>query len=66
VLQKASEFSDRSLARVGKIIEEYFTQHNLDKANFCIVIIGSLGRFEALESSDIDLIPICIDDSESF
>jgi len=66
VLQKANDFSDNLLSKASHIIDEYFVINKLKKEDFCFVVIGSLGRFEALESSDIDLIPVCISDLDSF
>lgn len=62
LLQKADAFSLAILDRCNVCIADYLKGADLDPARICIVVIGSVGRREALAASDLDLIPILKDD----
>ena len=57
-LQRAASHS-RDMIQEAKRITDSFCQNNeLDTAGVCFVVVGSVGRHEALEASDFDFIPV--------
>jgi hypothetical protein len=58
-IARAQEHSLSVLERTRKLVSEFSESKSLRLDNICFVVVGSLGRLEALEASDLDLIPIC-------
>jgi predicted nucleotidyltransferase len=58
VLEKARQHCDRVLADVRTVCDNFLGNRGLKPKDVCCVVVGSVGRQEALESSDIDLIPV--------
>jgi hypothetical protein len=58
VLEKARQHGDKVLGDVRAICDDFLASHNLTPEHACCVVVGSVGRQEALEASDIDLIPV--------
>lgn len=57
-LQRAKEYCNKVIEETRNVIDSYLVEHAIDKSKVCFIAVGSIGRGEALESSDIDLIPI--------
>jgi predicted nucleotidyltransferase len=60
ILERAVQLSDKRISQVQKIINEFLQNNNLAAEGMCFALIGSVGRKEALEASDIDVIPIAL------
>ncbi|NUQ79024.1 MAG: hypothetical protein HUU21_36335 [Polyangiaceae bacterium] len=58
VFDRAYKHTTDQLSRCRECIDAYLQSHNLAEDDFCFVIVGSVGRYEALEASDIDVIPV--------
>jgi hypothetical protein len=43
---------------VEKVVRPFLKQRKIAPEDLCCVAVGSVGRFEALQASDIDLIPV--------
>ncbi len=64
-LRAISDTSERILGTAGNIADEVLDQHRLDKNRACLAVVGSMGRHEAVEASDLDLLPIWCDGEPS-
>jgi hypothetical protein len=58
VLEKARQHCDTVLAKVRTVCDKFLRNNGLKPEDVCCVVVGSVGRREALEASDIDLIPV--------
>lgn len=58
VLEKARHHCDKVLGDVRAICDAFLAARGLTPEAVCCVVVGSVGRQEALEASDIDLIPV--------
>jgi hypothetical protein len=58
VLEKARQHCHKVLADVRVVCDAFLASRGLKLEDVCCVIVGSVGRQEALEASDIDLIPV--------
>lgn len=58
IYERASGFSNRTLTNCASAIERYAEDNALSLDDVCFIAVGSVGRREALDASDIDLIPI--------
>lgn len=58
VFERALTRSEDLINKAGQLINEFSTTNGLDTSCICFVAVGSIGRKEALEASDFDLIPI--------
>jgi hypothetical protein len=56
-LQRAAVHSQDLIQRARQIVNS-FCVNKLDAVNICFVVVGSVGRHEALEASDFDFIPV--------
>lgn len=63
VFVQAKEHSSKILECAQKLTRQYLSKCAFDPARICLAAVGSVGRFEALEASDLDLIPILQDDA---
>lgn len=61
VYSKAQRYCIGVLDQASQIIDDYLSQRGVNKDNICFVAVGSVGRFEALQASDLDFIPILKD-----
>jgi hypothetical protein len=57
-LEKARQHCDKALADVRGVCDAFLVGRRLRPKDVCCVVVGSVGRQEALEASDIDLIPV--------
>ena len=58
VLEKARQYCDKLLGEVRAVADAFLSGKGLTPEDVCCVVVGSVGRREALEASDIDLIPV--------
>lgn len=58
IFDRADAHCEQTIKKAAKISSEFLRKHRVDKTSVCLVCVGSLGRREALQSSDIDLIPV--------
>jgi|GEM_PF-3575360 len=58
VLEKARQHCEKLLTDVRAVADDFLVKRSLDSDDICCVVVGSVGRQEALEASDIDLIPV--------
>lgn len=58
VLEKARQYCDKVLGEVRSVCDGFLANRKLTSEEVCCVVVGSVGRQEALEASDIDLIPV--------
>jgi hypothetical protein len=58
VLEKARQYCEKLLGEVRAIADAFLAGKKLTPEEVCCVVVGSVGRQEALEASDIDLIPV--------
>lgn len=55
---RASKHSQQLLDRTATAIADYMAANDLNPDDACFVVVGSVGRREALDASDLDLIPV--------
>ena len=58
VYEEAQEWCDAKIAEAGRCIDRFQTTEQVDLSDICFVVVGSVGRNEALAASDLDLVPI--------
>lgn len=58
MLLKARDFSTEKLAAARTAIDQVLAAAGVDPDDLAVVAVGSIGRFEALAASDIDVIPV--------
>lgn len=58
VLEKARLHCEKLLSDVRMVCDGFLTSRGVKLEDVCMVIVGSVGRQEALEASDVDLIPV--------
>lgn len=58
---RALTFSQQLASLALEAISEYVAGHGVEVDSLCFVVVGSVGRGEALEASDLDLIPVARD-----
>ena len=61
ILDRATSVSMGLLAKSKPMIADFLTKRKLDPNALCFAATGSVGRYEALEASDFDVIPIARD-----
>src|SRR3954454_25271166 len=61
--KNARDHSNRLAGAVGDVITEYMNSRSEALGGMCFAVVGSVGRREALNASDIDLIPVAVDGS---
>jgi hypothetical protein len=52
VLDNARAYCERLISEVTQAVNGYLDEVFFDRADVCFVVVGSVGRFEALEASD--------------
>lgn len=62
VFENANAFSNNIIQRCNQCVSDYLLTAGFNVADICIIAIGSVGRKEALEASDLDLIPVLAND----
>jgi hypothetical protein len=63
ILARAEDHSKAMIERARASIENFATTKGVDISNICFVVVGSVGRHEALEASDFDVIPVALIES---
>ncbi len=63
VFDRAKAHSDELVYRVEDVVSAFIKEHGLADGGLCFVLIGSVGRREALQASDIDFVPIAADEA---
>lgn len=58
VLDEARVYCEGLLNRITKATETFLSEKNFDPSKVCFVIVGSVGRFEAFQASDVDFTPV--------
>lgn len=58
VLEKAHQYCGKTQEEVRSICDAFLVSRGQKLDEVCCVLVGSVGRQEALEASDIDLIPV--------
>lgn len=58
IYKRAYDGSTNRLAECENAVDSYLATTNLPADQICFVAVGSVGRYESLDSSDLDLIPI--------
>lgn len=58
VLEMARQYCDKLLVDIRTICDGFLASRGLKWEDICCVVVGSVGRLEALEASDLDLIPL--------
>lgn len=56
--EKARQFSRERAEKASKAAAEFLATNGIDPKSILLAAVGSVGRMEALEASDIDLIPV--------
>jgi hypothetical protein len=57
-LESAQNYCEQLIQKVTAVTNAYVAQHALDAADISFVVVGSVGRFEALQASDLDFTPV--------
>ena len=63
-LERARAHSERLIDTAKQTIEKYFSDIHEPLAGLCFAVVGSVGRREALEASDFDVVPIAADSAQ--
>jgi predicted nucleotidyltransferase len=58
IIEKAESYSNNLIEKIELTVNEYCKQNAISLKDLCFILVGSIGRREALEASDIDLIPV--------
>jgi len=58
VYKRADVFSEQRLQACREVVDAYLKSRHLPIEDICVIAVGSVGRREALEASDLDLVPI--------
>jgi hypothetical protein len=56
--ERAYDHSSRLIDQARSVVESFLDQRGLPKDQIVVVALGSVGRREALDASDLDIIPI--------
>ena len=57
-LDRAADRSATLIETAKRVIDSFSEEKGLNAAGICFVVVGSVGRKEALEASDFDFIPV--------
>ncbi|SCY90799.1 hypothetical protein [Rhizobium sp. NFACC06-2] len=58
VFKRAWDHSSKLISKANAVVSASLQGSRLDQSQMCVAIVGSTARYEALEASDIDLLPI--------
>ena len=58
IYRKAQAWCDQKIERAGECIHSFEASRQVSLKDICLVVVGSVGRSEALAASDLDLVPI--------
>lgn len=58
---RSQRTSERLLAQAQSVLSAYCSSHDLSEEDVCFFCVGSVGRQEALDASDVDFIPVVRD-----
>jgi hypothetical protein len=62
IFRRAETHCKTTIRKAKEVADKYFQETKLDSKTICLACVGSVGRQEALECSDLDLVPIISDD----
>ncbi len=62
IYNRANRKCNRLLKDSQKIINNYFKENNINNCKICFIAVGSVGRSEALDASDLDILPVVVND----
>ena len=62
ILERARDVSTRLAREAGLVIRDILEERGECLSGLCFAVVGSVGRKEALEASDLDLVPVAVDD----
>ena len=55
---RAHSFSEERLSTCHELIDDFLKRRSVDPSGLCFIAVGSVGRYEALAASDLDILPI--------
>ena len=58
VYQRADEWSNKIITDAKEIIETFADSKSQRLDDLCFIVVGSVGRNEALDASDMDIVPV--------
>lgn len=58
IYTRAAELSHKLIQQARDTIDTFLSERSIDHGDLCFAVVGSVGRLEALEASDFDVIPI--------
>jgi hypothetical protein len=64
IIARAERHSKAMIAKAKAIIEDFAAAKGVDISKICFVVVGSVGRYEALEASDFDVIPVALTEAD--
>ena len=56
--RRADAWCGEIVAKAENTIDQFRKDRSLDFADMCFAVVGSIGRNEALDASDMDIVPI--------
>jgi predicted nucleotidyltransferase len=66
IYENASSHSSKTLEMAREVVNDSLRGSKLDIEKICIVAVGSTARGEAMEASDVDLLPVWSGDARDF
>jgi Putative nucleotidyltransferase DUF294 len=64
ILERAANYSESLIQKAKEVADSFCQLRGLDTAGVCFIVVGSVGRKEALEASDFDFIPVASSDAD--
>jgi hypothetical protein len=58
VLEDARVYCECLLQKLTQVTDGFLTEKKFDPEDVCFAVVGSVGRFEALQASDVDFTPV--------
>jgi Putative nucleotidyltransferase DUF294 len=58
VLKEARAYCKDLVQKLTQLTDRFLAEKQLDPKNVCFAVVGSVGRFEALQASDVDFTPV--------
>ena len=58
IYRRAEEWCDDVVRRARRTIEEFAASRSQSLDDICFIVVGSVGRNEALDASDMDIVPV--------
>jgi hypothetical protein len=66
IFERAFQHSNDLLRRCAEVVDRYIDNVGLPADKLCFVVVGSVGRREALHASDVDIVPVLAEPIEGF